>query len=489
MTAIAGATGVIPQERRLDLSTKLFYGFGSVAFGVKDNGFSYLLLLFYNQVLGLPATQVGLALMIALLFDAFVDPMIGQFSDNLRTRWGRRHPLMYAAALPMGIFYVALWNPPHWNHQALFYYLVAMAILIRGVVSFYEVPSSALAAEFSTSYDERSILLSYRYFFAWVGGLAIQVLAFAVLLTPDATHKLGQLNPVGYGHYGIVASLVIFVSILVSTAGTHKEIPRLMPPPPRRHLTPGQIIGEMRESLSNRSFLFLLGSGVTAAMATGLVASLNGYFNTFFWGFTARQISILTGGVFLSAIMALSVAPRLSKRFGKRTTSVALTILSGVVGLTPLFLRLGGLMPPNGSPQLLGIIFCTSIVGVTFTIVATTMGSSMVADVVEAAELKTGRRSEGLFFAAAAFIAKAVSGFGILAATALITAIHLKAGSNPATIPPEIPRNLALVYCPTIIGLHAIGLSLLFGYRINRASHDETLRQLAAEAEQAVHTA
>jgi len=423
------------------------------------------------------------------LFDAFVDPMIGQFSDNLRTRWGRRHPLMYAAALPMGIFYVALWNPPHWSHQALFYYLVAMAILIRGVVSFYEVPSSALAAEFSTSYDERSVLLSYRYFFAWVGGLAIQVLAFAVLLTPDATHKLGQLNPVGYGRYGVVASIVIFVSILVSTAGTHKEIPRLMPPPPRRRLTPGQIIGEMRQSLSNRSFLFLLGSGVTAAMATGLVASLNGYFNTFFWGFTAKQISLLTGGVFLSAFMALSVAPRLSKRFGKRATSIALTILATAVGLTPLFLRLGGLMPPNGSQQLFNIIFCTSIVSVTFTIVATTMGSSMVADVVEAAELKTGRRSEGLFFAAAAFIAKAVSGFGILAATAIITAIHLKAGSNPATISAEIPRNLALVYCPTIIGLHAVGLTLLLGYRINRASHDETLRQLAAEAEQAVHTA
>src|SRR5947209_9958043 len=142
MTADGNTAG----ERRLDLPTKLFYGFGSVAFGVKDNGFSYLLLLFYNQVMGLPATLVGLALMIALVFDAVVDPMIGQFSDNLRTRWGRRHPLMYAAALPMALLYVALWNPPHWDHQRLFYYLVAMAILIRGVVSFYEVPSSALAA-------------------------------------------------------------------------------------------------------------------------------------------------------------------------------------------------------------------------------------------------------------------------------------------------------------------------------------------------------
>ncbi len=482
-------SAAVPGDRQLDLPTKLFYGFGSVAFGVKDNGFSYLLLLFYNQVMGLPATLVGLALMIALVFDAIIDPMIGQFSDNLRTRWGRRHPLMYAAALPMAILYVALWNPPHWDHQNLFYYLVFMAIAIRAVVSFYEVPSSALAAEFSTSYDERSILLSYRYFFAWVGGLAINLLAFAVLLAPDATHKIGQLNPVGYGRYGLVASVVIFISILVSTAGTHKQIPNLKAPPARRHLTPGQIIGEMRESLNNRSFLFLMAAGITAALATGLGASLNNYFNTFFWGFTAKQISLLTLGVFLSAIFALGAAPALSKRFGKRTTSITFTILSVIVGLGPLFLRLAGLMPPNGSQTLLWIIFATSIINTTFIIVAQTMGSSMIADVVEAAELKTGRRSEGLFFAASAFVAKAVSGFGILAAATLIEVIHLKAGSNPATISPEVTRNLALVYAPTIIALHTVGLTLLLGYKINRASHQETLRQLAAEAEEAVHTA
>ena len=93
MTTATAAPAGFRGERRLGTASKLFYGFGSVAFGVKDNGFSYMLLLFYNQVIGLPATLVGLALMISLVFDAVIDPMIGQFSDNLRTRWGRRHPL------------------------------------------------------------------------------------------------------------------------------------------------------------------------------------------------------------------------------------------------------------------------------------------------------------------------------------------------------------------------------------------------------------
>src|ERR1043165_9229660 len=77
------------------LRTKIFYGIGSIAFGVKDNGFSYFLLFFYNQVVGAPSAWLSSAIAIALFVDAFADPIVGQFSDNLRTRWGRRHPLMY----------------------------------------------------------------------------------------------------------------------------------------------------------------------------------------------------------------------------------------------------------------------------------------------------------------------------------------------------------------------------------------------------------
>ncbi|MDQ2762032.1 MAG: MFS transporter, partial [Pseudomonadota bacterium] len=109
-----------PPER-LSLSTKLFYGFGSVAFGVKDNGFSYLLLIFYNQVVGLSAPLVGAAIMVAMVFDALLDPIVGQVSDNWRSRWGRRHPFMYASALPVAISYLALWNPPHWSPAHLFW--------------------------------------------------------------------------------------------------------------------------------------------------------------------------------------------------------------------------------------------------------------------------------------------------------------------------------------------------------------------------------
>src|SRR3954469_14627545 len=127
--------------------TKFLYALGAVAFGVKDNGFGVFLLLYYNQVLGLPAGLAGTALLIALFVDAFIDPVVGHLSDNLHSRWGRRHPFMYAAAVPVAVIYALLWTPPHLGQTALFFYLLFGTILVRSLITCYEIPSAALAAE------------------------------------------------------------------------------------------------------------------------------------------------------------------------------------------------------------------------------------------------------------------------------------------------------------------------------------------------------
>ncbi|MHB8528957.1 MAG: MFS transporter [Caulobacteraceae bacterium] len=471
-----------PAPPRLTLATKLFYGFGTVAFGVKDNGFSYLLLLFYNQVVGLSAPAVGLAIMLAMVFDAFLDPIVGQVSDNWRSRWGRRHPFMYAAALPVALSYLALWNPPHWSANHLFFYLLGVAIVIRTFITFYEVPSSALSAELTQGYDERTVLLSYRYFFGWMGGLTIYIIALRFLLTPDARHAVGQLNPAGYARYGVLAAAIMLVAILVSAIGTHRHIPGFRVPPRRRAglIAMGR---EMVQTWSHRSFLSLTISGLAASMAAGLAAAMNIYFNTFFWEFSARQISLLATGVFASAFIALFTTPHLSRRFGKRASAMVLLVLSVAIGVAPLLLRLGGLMPPNHSAALMVIIFFQAIVSTALYIAATTLISAMIADVVEDSELKTGRRSEGLFFSASSLIAKAVSGIGVFAASLILGLIHFPAGAKPGHVTPEVIRHLALVYAPIILGLYGAALILMFGYKITRQSHRDTLARLAARAE------
>jgi Na+/melibiose symporter-like transporter len=469
--------------RRLSFPTRFFYGFGSIAFGVKDNGFSYFLAFFYAQVVGLPAATVGVAIMFALILDAFVDPIIGQLSDNTRTRWGRRHPFMYASAVPVAISYAFLWNPPQgWEQPAQIAYLFFTAVLIRSFISCYEIPSAALAAELTTEYDERTRLLSYRYLFGWVGGLLMYGLALLVFFKPDATHAVGQLNPEGYAHYGLFAGGLMIFAILVTSIGTHKEIPNLREPPHAR-IALGRLAREMFGTLANRSFLMILASSFFYAMGVGLGFSINLYFSTYFWQFSSFQIGMFTFSSLLAAFLAFGIAPRIAKRFDKKPAAMTLIPLGLLISVSPIVLRLMGAFLPNGSPALFPTIWVINVFGIGLGITGSILFSSMIADVVENSELTTGRRQEGLFFAAVAFVNKAVSGMGIFTSGMIISAIHFPHGVKPDAVPADVVRALGLTYVPVQVALYGITVLLLTGYRISRRSHEETLRQLAAAAD------
>lgn len=479
------AGGSAADRRELtSLRTKLFYGFGSIAFGVKDNGFQTILLLFYNQVMHVPPHLVGFAIFIALVVDAFLDPLVGQFSDNLRTRWGRRHPLMYASALPVSISYLLLWNPPHWSPGALFLYLIAVAVVVRTFITFYEIPSSALAPELSDDYDQRTSFLSYRVFFAWYGGLTMLELAYIVFLKPDAHHAVGQLNETGYSRYGITAAVIMFLAILISAAGTHKFIPWFRAPQKEKKsiLQYGR---EMLASLGNRPFLILMLAAIPFNLATGLVFALSIYINTYFWLLTNVQIFTLTLATFIAVLFAFLIAVPLSRRFGKRNSAIVMFLVGLFIAIIPMGLRVLDLFPPNGAPALLAILFGFQAVSGALTIGSSIIMLSMLADVVEHSELQTGRRSEGLFFAGGSFLQKVVSGSGVFASGLLLSFIHFPAHAMPGQLEPQILRNLALTYLPAIAVLYCVAVAVISRFPISREHHEENLRRLASEAAEA----
>jgi Na+/melibiose symporter-like transporter len=463
------------------LTTKLYYGFGSVAYGVKDNGFSYFLLLYYNQVLGLPAAWVGAAIMLALVFDAFSDPVVGYTSDNLHSRWGRRHPFMYGSVVPVAISYFLLWNPPEGlGPEALFGYLLVLAILVRTFITFYEIPSSSLVAELTDDYDERTSMLSYRYFFGWWGGLTMALVAYFVLLRSTPEYPVGQLNPAGWRSYGIVSACVMVFAILVSAIGTHRHIPYLKQPPEKRPFSARRTAREMRDTLSHRSFLVLFFSAIFGAMAAGLITSLNIYFNTYFWELTPAQIGILTLGPFISSALALVATPVLSRRLGKKGGAVLIGLLAATLAPLPITGRLLDLMPSNDSAALVPTLFVFSVIEVSLVIIMSILVSSMVADIVEDSELTTGRRSEGVFFAARSFIGKAVHGIGVLTATMLLVAIEFPQGAKPGDVDPGIIVNLGLAYVPAVFSVYVISVLFVAAYRISRATHQANLERLAS---------
>ncbi|MGF1456234.1 MAG: MFS transporter [Alphaproteobacteria bacterium] len=462
--------------------TKLAYGLGSISSGVKSGGFDYFLLIFYAQVVGLDPRLVGLALTIALVFDAITDPLVGYWSDNLHSRLGRRHPFMYVAALPVSVTYFLLWTPPaDWSQAGQFWYLLTLAVLIRTFMTLFETPSFALAPELTDDYDERSRLIGYRYFFGWIGGNTMTVMmfffvfpAFATVAVPD-----GRFNMDSYVFYGLVAGVMIFVSIMIASVGTHNRIRHLKPAPPKRPMGVRVAFQEIFETLSDRSFAALFGASLFGAIATGLSGGLAFYIVTYFWGFDSLQVGAITLSVFLSALIGLILAPRVTRGMGKKRGAIIIGLIAFLGSPLPIVLRLFDLMPDNGTALLFWIVFVTTTVDVGLIICFQILAASMIADLVEQSELRTTRRSEGIFFAAITFVRKSVQGLGVTAAAFVLWIAAFPTGAAPGEVSGEALWRLGATYAPAVVTIWMLMMVCITQYRLDRAGHEDNLRRLS----------
>ena len=87
-------------QNKITVKTKVAFGIGATGEGATNWIFAGLTFFFYNQVLGLSGSLTGLAVLIAIIFDAISDPVIGSISDRFVSKLGRRHPFMFAAPFP-----------------------------------------------------------------------------------------------------------------------------------------------------------------------------------------------------------------------------------------------------------------------------------------------------------------------------------------------------------------------------------------------------
>lgn len=472
-----------PVARKLRLGTKLAYGFGSIAYGIKDGGFSALLLLFYNQVVGLRADVVGLALLAALVLDAFVDPVIGHLSDRLRSRWGRRHPFMYMAAVPVGVLYLFLWNPPFGDGDgAKLVWLFVTAILVRAAISCYEVPSAALAPELTSDYHERTSALGYRYLFGWLGNTTMSLLAFTVFLAPTAAYPVGQLNPAGYGSYAIVAAIGMIVAILVSAIGTHREIrhlPRLSRADAGLRKTPAGIF----TAFKNRAFRTLLLAGVFGFTAQGLTGALMTYFLTYYWQFPAAIIGLFTFPFMAGVLLAFAIATALSRSVGKVRAAVVCSALYPLVAIAGYVCREMGVFPANGTAALLLLLLSGAAIPVALGVAGAILGASMMSDVVEDEQQRTGRRNEGLFFGGSSFMQKCGSGLGLYLSGAILSLVHFPANATPGAVDGGVLFRLALIYSSFILVLGWLGSFVLSRFPLGgQRDHEDRIARLGVVA-------
>ena len=454
-----------------------FYGSASIAYGIKNNAFSYLLLIYANQVLGLPGYLASLALAIAMIWDAVSDLLLGHWSDKTSSRLGRRHPFMYAAFFVLPITFYALFNPViELNDDNTFYYVLVLALLIRTGTTLFEVPSTALLPDLETDYDRRNKWLALRHFFGWTGGNGIHMINFMFWVG-----AYGVASQTGYGIYGIAGALLIATAILVSSFGTQKvaaALPR--PSEPFRFLAIKGEIKQIFQSVKNKNFAALFFFGLTVGIAGGLGTALYLYNTTYFFGFSGKQISVTAIGVLISPVIAYWAAPYLGKLFGKKRAAIYAILVNIMLYPMPYILLLTGYWPELGSWASLYIYSCFIVMEVICGIIGGVLLDSMMADVVEDSELKTARRSEGLFYAARGFAAKAISAGGIVGAGSIVSIVGLDGITSVDDVTQEIRMSLATLFLPIYCGLYLLGLVIVSKYRITREDHDAHLAQLNA---------
>jgi glycoside/pentoside/hexuronide:cation symporter, GPH family len=315
----------------------LFYALGAAGSAAKNAPISAILMLFYNQVVGLPAAWVSAILMLSLCLDAIFDPAIGYFSDHSRLAGGRRLPFMYASALPLTMMFILLWTPPiGWSNQALGIYLALCIIGIRFFDTLFDLPHLALIPEITQDHHQRTRLFTIRGLFESLGGLIIMSLAYLVFLKQDSQGHGGILAREGYFAFAVSTSAFVLTAILTCCLALHKMLPPASYPP---NSSPGRerIRTLITTTFRNRQILLLGGATMLISIGSGIGASLNIYWLIYIYQLSQDNIAFISLPIMIGMSL-IAFTPKIEKRFGKRNSSIIILWSYFAITATPLLL-------------------------------------------------------------------------------------------------------------------------------------------------------
>lgn len=460
----------------LSLRTKLAFGVGSVAEGAIYIAFNTWNFLFYNHVLGLSGTLCGLAVTLSLLIDAVADPVVGSLSDRLRSRLGRRHPFLYATALPLAVTFYGLYVPPaSLSGFSLFLWFTLFATLHRIAMTLYHVPHLALGAELTADYRERSVVMGYNALFQVVGGAGAAFLGWSRFARlPGGTAARDNYVSVAVG-VGVVSAL----AILVSAHFTRDQIPRLARPVYTRPFSTRELFAEIADCLRNHNYRNLLLGFLLLGAMLGMRETLDSYTGLFFWQLPEQKLRLFGLASPPAYLLAFFAVARLHRRFEKRHTIIGSASLAAFAAFTPITLRLMHLFPANGAPSLLKILLFFSFLFYLGIAVLTISVLSALADVADEHELTTGRRQEGIFYAARTLFNKVSSGAGHIIAGLGIDLIQFPQAAKPGTVPDSVLFSLGVLNGPLAVLPAALAVIFYARYHIDRQRHAEIHRTLA----------
>lgn len=464
----------------LPLRTKLAFGVGSAAEAIALGAVTAFALLYYNQVLGLPAHWAGLAIAGGLILDGLADPIVGSWSDRTRSRLGRRHPFMYAAPIPIGLALVAVFSPPPGLQElGLFFWFGGTVVLLRLSMTLFHTPHLALGAELTADYSGRSTVMAYATLMGWAGGSLAYFLALQVFFAPTPAYPSGLLNPAPWQTYGAAMASVTVIILLASAWFTRDRIPFLpRPPADQPPFSPLAFVGDIRAALTNMNYVWFLLGYFFLSMTNGLRDGLWLYTTTFYWRLSSVDQSWFIFGSLAGYAFSFIFAARLHRRFDKRAAIVTACAVNAVGPAIPFLLGLAGVLTPQTPGLLPFLIFWTIFTHAPLSVMTISVMSAL-ADIADENELRTGVRQEGVLYSTRTLFAKIDQAVGAALAGALLTLIAFPVRATPGQVDPEVLTRLAVAYAFT--GVPAlIAIAFYARFNISKTRFAETQAALAA---------
>ncbi|MEO1218650.1 MAG: MFS transporter [Bacteroidota bacterium] len=465
----------------LSTTTKVLYGLGFSSLGIKDGLFQIFLFFYFSQVLGLDAALAGTASLVALIFDAVSDPLVGLWSDKWKSvSWGRRHPFMLVSALPLGIFTYLLFAPPVFlEENGLFWWMLSFSVLVRLALTFFIVPHMSLGAELTTDYKERTSVTAYRIMFAAFISPVIMIIGFLYYFPATEEFNNGLFNKAAYPDFALLCSILMILAIFICVFGTRNVIPHLPKlSTEQEKMSTAQLLGSLNEAAKMRSFWSLILFVMMVYVGIGIGVVFSTYFGTYYFELSTEEMAALPIGSAVGAVLALWIAPGLGERLDKKRAAIYSTLIFAIFFSMPFLLRMLGAFPENGEPYLLGIYVFTLIIAYMFLWVTFSLASSMMADVIDEYELRYKKRQEGLFFAAMSFAFKCTTGLGQFFAGLLLSWIAFPNQARIGEVPQEAIDGLGMVGGPILLTFYLTSIFFILSYPINKAKFTEIRIQL-----------
>jgi GPH family glycoside/pentoside/hexuronide:cation symporter len=436
------------------LSRRQIFGYtvGDLGINLNFQLIGFYLAYFYTDVFGLSPAHVAGLFLVARIWDAVNDPLMGYIADHNQTKRGKFRPFLLYGALPLNLVLLACFFTPELSDTAKIVYAYVTYILHGMLFTLVGLPYSALTAVMTQDQQERAVISTYRMFFA---------VAIAVTLVAVGVRPFVAQFPTEQQGFAVTAGIFAMLStglIWFAYRNTEERVEV-----PQEHYSIRSII----PMLVRNDALLILGLAMLMNTCVWVVKNaVATYYFKYLWDDASGSLQSIFFLVMQGAAVAGALAaPHLTRRFGKlRVFMVASLVVTIFYGMRQ-FVPLGFLLP----------LFAISLVGDFAQMLCSITQWGMVPDTVEYGHWKTGVRSEGMpyaFFSLMQKLGLAVGG----AFAALVLDWTGYVANAPQT--ETALGGIEMLFNLVPAGFSILCLLTLFFYRIDASLFDRITSEL-----------